>query len=272
MQGQEKSGARLAIAAGLRHNHAMIKQTFLHISGVGPKRELAIWRAGVDSWETFLERGAAVLPPAVFNLGRPVIERSLAALERPDGLAELAALVPPAEHWRFWPTYDRVIYLDIETGGDPDDWGGVTVVGLYDGAVVRQFVTGQNIWELDQAMAGADMVVTFAGTGFDLPVLRGVFGNLRLPPVHVDLRWLLKRLGYGGGLKRIEKQLGIGRPAAVDGLGGLDAVHLWARHLAGDREALPLLLEYNASDIINLEPLLALGQRQLKRRLLERLA
>ena len=95
----------------------MLKHTFIHIPGVGPKRELGIWRAGIRDWSDFLERGHEVLPPGLYNLGRPVVERSLKAMERPGGLAELAGMIPSAEHWRFFPEVNRVVYLDIETGG-----------------------------------------------------------------------------------------------------------------------------------------------------------
>ena len=72
------------------------------------------------------------------------------------------------------------------------------MVGLYDGREVTQFVADHNMWLINDAMKGYDVVVTFAGTSFDLPVLRQVFPRLYLPPVHIDLRWLLKRLGLTG--------------------------------------------------------------------------
>ncbi len=250
----------------------MIERTFLHLPGVGPRRELAIWRAGVADWRGFLERGGQLLPPRLYERGRPLVQRCLDCLERPGGLAELAGLVPAAEHWRFHPRLGRVVFLDIETGGDPEDWGGVTVVGLYDGQEVRQFVAGHNMWLVNDAMKGYDVVVTFAGASFDLPVLRQVFLNLFIPPVHIDLRWPLKRLGYTGGLKRIERRLGLARPAEVAGLGGLEAVRLWQAHQAGDPRALATLKLYNAMDVINLEPLLKMAVRELTGRLLGRLA
>ena len=250
----------------------MLARTFLHIPGVGPKRERAIWRAGIGHWRDFLARGRELLPPAVFNLGRPVVEVSLDARQRPDGLARLAGLIPRAEHWRFYPTYDRVVFLDIETGGPAHDWGGITVVGLYDGRRVSQFVAGRNLHELDQAMKGAEVVCTFAGGSFDLPLLRKVFANLYLPPVHIDLRWVLRRLGFSGGLKRIERRLRIQRPEPVRGLGGEDAVRLWWAHRAGDPNALATLLEYNACDVLNLEPLLDLAVTRLKERHLAQVA
>ncbi|MFZ5586487.1 MAG: ribonuclease H-like domain-containing protein [Thermodesulfobacteriota bacterium] len=249
----------------------MLTRSFIHLPGVGPRRELAIWRAGVADWAGFLERGRDLLPRAVYERGRPVVEASLAALERPGGLSELAGLFPPAEHWRFHPHFRRIVALDIETGGAADDWGGVTVVGLYDGQRVEQYVADSNMWLLNDAMKGYDVVLTFAGSTFDLPVLRQVFPNLFVPPIHIDLRWLLARLGLKGGLKRIERLLGISRPPEVAGLGGYDALLLWQRHLAGEPGALDALLAYNAQDVVNLPPLLEWGVGRLRERLLGRL-
>ncbi len=250
----------------------MLQRTFVHLPRVGPKKELTIWRAGVATWRDFLEQGPERLPAGLWQAGRPLVQRCLALWERPGGLRELAGLIPPAEHWRFHPSLGRVVYLDIETGGDPEDWGGVTVVGLYDGQRVEQFVAGHNMWLINDAMKEYDVVVTFAGSTFDLPVLRQAFHNLIIPPVHIDLRWPLKRLGYTGGLKRIERRLGITRPGQVDGLSGFDALRLWREHLAGSRQALDTLLLYNAQDVINLEPLLKLAVAELSARLLGRLA
>lgn len=248
----------------------MLKRTFLHLPGVGPKRELAIWRAGVATWQDFLAQGRDRLPARLWEAGRPLVERCLDLLGHHGGLGELAGLIPPAEHWRFHPSLGRVVYLDIETGGDPQEWGGVTVVGLYDGARVEQYVAGHNMWLLNDAMKEYDVVVTFAGSSFDLPVLRQVFAKLIIPPVHIDLRWPLKRLGYIGGLKRIERRLGLTRPSEVAGLDGFAAIQLWQAHLAGDPQALDLLKLYNAMDVINLAPLLKLAVEGLSARLLGR--
>lgn len=254
----------------LTSRHDLLRRTFLHLPGVGPRRELALWRAGVTDWEEFLVRGEALLPAKLREPGRAMVARSLAALAEPSGLASLAGLIPPAEHWRFYPRCQRVVALDIETGGEPEEWGGVTVVGLYDGREVTQYVADRNMWLINDAMKGYDVVVTFAGTGFDLPVLRQVFPGMHLPPVHIDLRWVLKRLGFTGGLKRIERTLGVRRPEEVEGLGGVEAVWLWRRHLAGETGALDKLLLYNAQDVINLLPLLRWAVAGLATRLLER--
>src|SRR5262249_13997178 len=99
------------------------------------------------------------------------------------------------------------------------------------------------------------MLVTFFGTGFDLPFLRRAF-KMEFPQIHVDLCHLLKRLGYSGGLKQVEKKFGLRRSFEIDGLSGADAVHLWHAYRRGNEEALQLLLEYNAQDVLNMEVLL----------------
>jgi uncharacterized protein YprB with RNaseH-like and TPR domain len=136
---------------------------------------------------------------------------------------------------------------------------------------VEQYVADHNMWLVNDALKGYDVVCTFAGASFDLPVLRREFPNMYLPPVHIDLKGPLKQLGYSGGLKRIERRLEIARPPEVQGLGGYDAVRLWAEHQAGDPAALPTLLTYNACDVLNLLPLLKLATRELRARALARL-
>ena len=171
--------------------------------------------------------------------------------------AYFAARLQAGEHWRLFKHFrPRAAYLDIETTGTV--WPGllVTVVGLYDGRNMRQFIQGHNLQQFPRALAEFDLLVTFNGTQFDLPVLKAYFPELQLPPAHVDLRFLMARLGFKGGLKKIEPRFGIRRPKAVDGMDGYMAVLLWQRYQRGDRGALDLLLTYNREDVINLEVLM----------------
>jgi len=93
------------------------------------------------------------------------------------------------------------------------------------------------------------------------------FPALTVPSVHIDLRFVLYRLGIAGGLKRIEAALGIGDRAGVEGIGGLDAVRLWQEYRRGNRDALERLVRYNRADTVNLEPLLQRAVRELEDRL-----
>jgi uncharacterized protein YprB with RNaseH-like and TPR domain len=230
----------------------MLKRTFVHLPGVGLKNEAHFWRQGLLTWEDF---GAAGHVPGLSarRLGflQNLLRESWSQLHRPD---YFAPRLPPGEHWRLFRHFrDRVAYLDIETTGAAWPALTVTVVGLYDGRSFSQFVLGQNLTAFPGALSGVEVLVTFNGAQFDLPVLRAAFPDLALPPVHLDLRFLLARLGYRGGLKAIEPRFGIKRPPEVAGLNGYDAVLLWQRSQRGDKTALKRLLHYNREDVLNLE-------------------
>lgn len=233
----------------------MLKHTFVHCPGVGIKTEAHFWRQGLLTWEDFLAaRAVPGLGPQRLDFLKMLVQDSLDHLHE---ASYFAARLPGPEHWRLFRHFrGRAAYLDIETHGSVWPALQVTVVGLFDGVSLRQFVHGYNLEEFPEALADLDLLVTFNGTQFDLPVLRAYFPGLRFPPVHLDLRFILGRLGFKGGLKRIEPRFGIRRPPEVAGLDGYDAVLLWERHLRGDRTALELLLEYNREDVTNLELLM----------------
>ncbi len=78
------------------------------------------------------------------------------------------------------------------------------------------------------------------------------------------MRFFLKRLGYKGGLKKIEQQAGISRQSDVSGLNGYDAVRLWQKYRRGKKKALDLLIRYNQEDVINLKTLMHMGYEQMR--------
>jgi len=79
---------------------------------------------------------------------------------------------------------------------------------------------------------------------------------MRMNHVHIDLRFLLKSLGFSGGLKGCERQMGIDRGDLSD-IDGYYAVILWNEYRrTGNEEKLKLLLDYNSADARNLESLL----------------
>jgi uncharacterized protein YprB with RNaseH-like and TPR domain len=245
----------------------MLKRTFIHLPGVGHRTEAHFWRLGYNTWEDFLtaERVPGLSRERILRLQDEVHE-SLAQVDNP---AYFARRLHVSEHWRLFRRFrPRAAYLDIETTGTY--WPGllVTVVGLYDGTRMRQFVQGFNLEQFPRILSDFDLLVTFNGTQFDLPVLRAYFPGLALPPVHVDLRFMLARLGFKGGLKRIEPRFGIHRPDEVDGMDGYMAVILWQRFQRGDRTALDLLLTYNREDVVNLEVLMERGFQMYRERLL----
>jgi hypothetical protein len=244
----------------------VLTATFTHAQGIGPTTERRLWDAGVLSWEQALTSPSSALPLTAPQraLLLPALDASVEALARGDARFFARALAP-RDHWRAAPEFmDRVGFLDIETNGGvrPDD---ITVIGVYDGWESRLYVKGR---DLDQFAADSERFavwVTFFGTGFDLPFLRRRFPTLRFDQLHIDLCPALRRLGFRGGLKRIEEQVGIRRAPEVEGLSGWDAVNLWRRwRRHRDADALDCLLAYNRADVENLGLLLAFAYGRLK--------
>jgi len=146
----------------------------------------------------------------------------------------------------------------------------VTVVGVYDGRRRRTFVQGENLENLPGALERAKLLVTFNGRGFDAPFLRKAFPRMPLDQIHLDLLHPLRRLGFFGGLKAIEREMGILRSEETSGIGGFDAVRLWRAYEGGDDDALELLIRYNMEDVVNLEPIAAFAYETLRKLCLDR--
>jgi uncharacterized protein len=241
----------------------MLPHTFVHLQGIGYASETRLWESGALDWRLFLEQEESVpMPRARVRRWADEIRESVARLETGDH-AFFAARLASRDQWRAWPQFaDRTAFLDIETTG-ATTFEAVTVIGLYDGRQMRQFVRGRNLDEFPDAIRHYSLLATFFGSAFDLPVLRRTFPGVRFDHLHVDLCFLLKRLGYGGGLKRVESQLGIRRGERTRGLDGWDAVRLWNEYRQGNWRSLSLLLEYNEEDVVNLHPLLEFAYREM---------
>ena len=245
----------------------MLKQTFVHIPGVGEVIERRLWERGIVTWSDALDtpEPPEVFSPARWDYARRLLERSAAALERRNH-RHFTRDLKSKYHWRAWPEFrTRTAYLDIETTGleSSDE---VTVVGLYDGERVRSFVAGENLNELPEALERYALLVTYNGACFDLPFLRRCVPGLELHQLHVDLMYPLRALGLRGGLKAVERRLGIARDSDIAHLDGWDAVRLWQEWRRGRRASLELLLRYNAADIENLEILMEHVYQEMRAR------
>ena len=139
----------------------------------------------------------------------------------------------------------------------------VTMVGLYDGRKYKAFVEGDNLGELPSHLSKYSVVVTFNGAGFDLRFLQLAFPELKLPPIHIDLRWITRKLGMKGGLKSIERGFGLKRAEEVESLSGYDATVLWAKHIRGEKSALKQLIEYNTEDVVHLKAIMEMSYDKL---------
>jgi uncharacterized protein YprB with RNaseH-like and TPR domain/predicted nuclease with RNAse H fold/dephospho-CoA kinase len=230
----------------------MLTYTFQHIRGIGSKKERELWRSGVKSWEDLASRTKTQL--SMFGVsdeknGRGILDESRQALEAEDA-DFFAHSLPRQEHHRIalgFPT--KTLFLDIETTGLSTYYDTITLVGWSIGSQYQVYVRGGDEEPLRSALANAKAIVTFNGALFDLPFLRHEFSDLRIPSVHVDLRFFAKRFGLSGGQKEIEKELGLSRPVYLQGMAGEAAPLLWHKYKQGELDALKLLISYNHADI-----------------------
>jgi len=240
----------------------MLLKTFCHAPGIGPKTERQLWQRGVLSWDEALRAQALPLPAAKAGVLKKELEVSAARLADRDAAYFAQRLA--AEHaWRLFGEFrDSVAYLDIETTGmgGPDDY--ITAIGLYDGRSFRQFVYDDNLVAFRDEIEQYRLLVTYNGKCFDLPFIREFLG-LPMGQAHIDLRYALARLGYRGGLKGCERQLGLDR-GDLAGLDGFFAVRLWFEFLNnGNRRALETMLAYNAADVLNLQTLMVFAYNRM---------
>ena len=227
----------------------MLTSTFQHLRGIGAKKERHLWRAGVHTWDDLVSR-TPVQMSLFGDLGVPgsVGESRLAlAAENAEFFAQK---LPRREHYRIALGFPaNTLFLDIETTGLSVNRDALTLVGWSMGSKYEVYIRGRCEEPLKNALAVAKAIVTFNGSGFDLPFMRRVFPDLPIPAAHIDLRFLTRRLGLKGGQKAIEQELGLNRPEHLRGISGRAAPRLWQGYEQGDPEALELLISYNRADV-----------------------
>jgi hypothetical protein len=237
----------------------MLTHSFQHIPGIGAKTERQLWESGIPDWAGFSKAIPLIsLSPKRRETIKAYIEASHQHLagNNPKFFLDL---LPPDRHWCVFPEFrSSIAYLDIETTGlslwDSD----ITTIALYDGTAIKYYIQGQNLEDFIHDIQKYKLIVTYNGKTFDIPFIEGFF-KIRLNHGHIDLRYVLKSLGYGGGLKSCEKALGLDR-GDLDGVDGYFAVLLWQDYQRHRNEkALETLLAYNIEDVVNLETLMVLA-------------
>ena len=151
-------------------------------------------------------------------------------------------------------------YLDIETTGLSFQDCQITVVGVHlcrgNNSRFIQLV-GEDISadSLLEILAGVEVIYTYNGSRFDLPFIRSQYGiNLAQLFRHRDLMYDCWSKNLRGGLKGVEKQVGITR--RLPDMNGREAVKLWWKFVDSfDLDALDKLCEYNKEDVVNLKTL-----------------
>jgi uncharacterized protein YprB with RNaseH-like and TPR domain len=234
----------------------MLQHSFSHIPFVGLTTERRIWDSGICSGDEF------ILNPPTFlskHKSAKIIEHlqlSTRNIESQD-VSYLIQNLSAKDQWRIFQEFQSTTaYLDIETTGLGGPGDVITTIALYDGKTIKHYVNGQNLSDFTQDIQDYKVIVTYNGKTFDIPFIESYF-NIRLSHAHLDLRYILASLGYSGGLKSCELQLGIGRTGSLAEVDGFFAVLLWQDYKKKRKiKSLETLLAYNIEDVVNLEYLM----------------
>jgi uncharacterized protein YprB with RNaseH-like and TPR domain len=236
---------------------SMLKSTFCHIPGCSAAIEKSLWTAGITSWEEMLAARFPSLSRQKASTFTAHIEESFKHLSdnNPNYFVDR---LPANQHWRCFPEFrPSIAYLDIETTG-LHSTAAITTIAIYDGQSIYHYVQGDNLEDFKRDINRYALVVTYNGKCFDVPFIERYF-NIRMNHAHIDLMYVLRSLGYKGGLKGCERQLGLDRKE-LDGVDGFFAVLLWNDYQkTKDIRSLETLLAYNIQDVVNLEKLLTIA-------------
>lgn len=232
----------------------MLQNSFQHIPGIGPQTERKLWQSNLTHWDCVTQLPHGSISPRMHQTLSDYIAQSKKHLT--TNPAFFSDLLPSHLHWRLFSEYRHsAAFIDIETTGLTAWDAHITTIALYDGERIAHYIYDQNLDDFIDDINQYAVIVTFNGKSFDVPFIEQFFGTT-LHQVHIDLRYVLKRLGYSGGLKRCEKMLGMDR-GFLDSVDGYFAVLLWHDYRYNNNpRALETLLAYNIEDAVNLETLM----------------
>ncbi len=148
-------------------------------------------------------------------------------------------------------------FFDIETDGLGDK-ANVTMIACLIGERLDVFTRDASLDGFLRCIEEAEILVSFNGATFDEPKLLNHFRIPKFARPHLDLRKVCKARGITGGLKQIEKQIGLIRPPDIVAMSGEDADWMWRAWEKDHDETLRTkLLRYCAADVIALRHLAA---------------
>ncbi|MDP8011457.1 MAG: ribonuclease H-like domain-containing protein [Thermoplasmata archaeon] len=235
----------------------MLEESLKILSVISEKKEKWLKKNNVKNWDDILKSGENFFNKDELKKLKREIKHAKKHLNKKD-LEFFKKKLDPKDYYILYQDFkDKTCFLDIETTG-LGDMNEITIVGIADFlGRYRVYVNGINLNEknLIKFLKNFSIVVTFYGSRFDLPFIKKKFPHLEKifdKMVHIDLCFLGHRVGFKGGLKFIEKQVGIERENQIAGLTGYDAVKLWNRYKYGDINSLITLVRYNRSDVLNL--------------------
>ena len=197
----------------------MIQNTFLFLEKVKSGIENNLYSQGIYDWDAFLKskKVSGISRIRKLYYDRKIMEARKALFNFDSSYFKKA--LPSSEHYRLYDFFkDEAVFLDIETTGLSIKNDDITVFGLYDGIETKTMIKGINFdpIKLKEELKKYKLLVTFNGASFDIPFINKLYPNL-LPSIpNFDVKVLTDRLGLKGGLKNIEKILGIKRSTIIE--------------------------------------------------------
>jgi len=236
-----------------------VENSFIPVRGVGEATERRLWGNDITHWDDF--HSAAVGAKTGKRI-EEFIDEARPRLDAGDA-AFFDDAFPSGDRWRLYENFSEgACFFDIETTGLDHDRNVVTTVSFYQDGETTTLVRDDDLTaeNVRAAFDAADLLVTFNGKRFDVPFLETSFG-LDVATPHLDLMYTCKKLGLSGGLKPIEKEIGVERDRPD--ITGRDAVRLWREHESGQDGSLETLIDYNREDAVNLRTLADLVTNRL---------
>lgn len=231
----------------------MIKKSFIFLEGIRERTEQKLWSQGINNWNDFIKSNDI---KGVGSKRRIFYDQKIRAASEALRNEQSSFFTGMKDSWRLYDYFkDKVVFLDIEIS---NRYGDITIMGLFDGIDTKVMVKGINLDKelLKKELSNYKLIISFNGSSFDLPKIDKYFDDIIPEVPHIDLRHVCAKVGLTGGLKEIEKELGLDRPHIIDTMYGGDPTLLWKRWLAtGDCDYINLLVRYNEEDIINLKPI-----------------
>lgn len=236
----------------------MIEKAFLQFRGIGPKAVEKLQQHGYQNWQD------VILQPQQLPLSKKQTASILTEIEtyqdriQAEDIQFFCNALDARDKWRILADYYELLsFFDIETNGY--FYGdNITVITCLHKNRLYKFVNGENLDDFLYLLEEISLLASFNGTNFDIPIIQQYFHINELPCAHIDLRWICYHAGYKSGLKRVEKKLGIRRPAHLIDVDGQDAIILWHRwQHRSDTLARKKLIEYCALDSLSLKLLAA---------------
>ena len=231
----------------------MITSALRHLPGLGPVKIERLQQEGLSDWNALLNQSRIPgLGEAATCKLKQALDECRQALES-NNLAYFATVLHPQDRWRLLAhAHDTISCFDIETTGT-QIYDKVTTIACAHKGDLHLYLRGENLDDFLDLLEDVDLLVSFNGATFDVPHILKAYNIPELPCPHLDLRWPCAHAGLKGGLKKVEIDLGLHRPADVEGVDGLEAVWLWQdweRHQDADARA--RLLRYCGADALSL--------------------